>query len=121
MLRQRESRELRLLSSGIEVTPPAALTWAHDVFGNAMATAAFAAPTDRLVIASGVELELAAEPWPVLDIAAAALTWPSPTRRRIRLDSNSVDPCRSDGVSVETWEDDREQSGFEIHMERNTI
>ena len=58
MLRQRESRELRLLSSGIEVTPPAALTWAHDVFGNAMAPAAFAAPTDRLVIASGVELEL---------------------------------------------------------------
>ena len=58
MLRQRESRELRLLSIGIEVTPPAALTWAHDVFGNAMATAAFAAPTDRLVIASGGELEL---------------------------------------------------------------
>ena len=77
MLRQRESRKLRLLSIGIEVTPPAALTWAHDVFGNAVATTVFAAPTDRLVIASGVELELAAEPWPVFDIAAAALTWPS--------------------------------------------
>lgn len=46
MLRPRESRELRLLSSGIEVTKPAALTWAHDVFGNAVATAVFAAPTD---------------------------------------------------------------------------
>ncbi|TAJ32660.1 MAG: transglutaminase family protein, partial [Reyranella sp.] len=46
MLRPRESRELRLLSSAIEVTPKAAtLTWAHDVFGNAVATATFAAPT----------------------------------------------------------------------------
>jgi transglutaminase-like putative cysteine protease len=76
MLRPRESRDLRLLSSRIKVTPPAALTWAHDVYGNAVATAVFAAPTDRLVIISEVDLELGAEPWPVFDIGAAALTWP---------------------------------------------
>jgi len=41
MLRPRESRELRLLSSNVKVTPSAAVTWAHDVFGNAVATAVF--------------------------------------------------------------------------------
>ena len=76
MLRPRESRELRLLSSDIAVTPPASLTWAHDVFGNAVATAVFTAPTDRLTVTSTAELELGAEPWPVFDIAASALTWP---------------------------------------------
>ncbi|MBL0899843.1 MAG: transglutaminase family protein [Reyranella sp.] len=76
MLRPRESRELRLLASDIAVTPPATLTWANDVFGNAVATATFAAPTDRLTITSQAELELGAEPWPVFDIAASALTWP---------------------------------------------
>src|SRR5205823_5663040 len=41
MLRPRESRELRLISCNVTVTPSAALTWAHDVFGNAIATATF--------------------------------------------------------------------------------
>ena len=41
MLRPRESRELHLISSQITVTPDAILTWAHDVFGNAVATATF--------------------------------------------------------------------------------
>ncbi len=35
MLRPRESRDLRLVSSEIKVTPEGALTWAQDVFGNA--------------------------------------------------------------------------------------
>ncbi len=41
MLRPRESRDLRLISSQITVTPTAVLSWAHDVFGNAVATATF--------------------------------------------------------------------------------
>ena len=76
MLRPRESRELRLLSSHIAVTPEATLVWAQDVFGNAVATAGFTAPTDRLTIESEAELELGAEPWPVFDIAPTAVTWP---------------------------------------------
>jgi len=39
MLRPRESRELRLVSHAVTVTPDATVTWAHDVFGNAVATA----------------------------------------------------------------------------------
>jgi len=76
MLRPRESRELRLISSFITVTPDAVVTWAHDVSGNAVATATFQTLTDHLVIDSVVELELDAAPWPVFDIAASAASYP---------------------------------------------
>jgi transglutaminase-like putative cysteine protease len=76
MLRPRESRDLRLISSDITVTPPASVTWAQDVFGNAVATAAFQTMTDSLVIDSMAELELNAVAWPVFDVAASAIFHP---------------------------------------------
>lgn len=76
MLRPRESRELRLIASEVSVAPEAVLTWAHDVFGNAVATAGFPALTDRLVIDSVTELELSAAAWPVFAIAASAIRFP---------------------------------------------
>ena len=56
MLRPRESRDLRLISSFVTVTPSAVVGWAHDVSGNAVATATFQALTDHLVIESIAEL-----------------------------------------------------------------
>jgi transglutaminase-like putative cysteine protease len=76
MLRPRESRELRLVSSEITTTPPSNLTWAQDVFGNAIATATFDATSASLVIDSKVTLELDAAAWPVFPIAASAITYP---------------------------------------------
>lgn len=76
MLRPRESRDLRLISSFINVAPAAIVTWAHDVSGNAVATAAFNEPTDRLVIESVLELELDSQPWPIFEIAASAAAYP---------------------------------------------
>jgi len=76
MLRPRESRELRLNSSNVTVTPPAALTWAHDVFGNTIATATFQMTASNLVIASVAELQLDAVAWPVFDIAVSAMSYP---------------------------------------------
>jgi hypothetical protein len=52
ILRPRESRDLRLMSHTLAITPASVLTWAHDVFGNAVAMATFAATTDMLVIDS---------------------------------------------------------------------
>jgi transglutaminase-like putative cysteine protease len=78
MLRPRESRELRLTSSFVSVTPDAIVTWAHDVAGNAVATATFQAPADHLVIDSVAELQLDVAPWPVFDIAASAASYPFP-------------------------------------------
>jgi transglutaminase-like putative cysteine protease len=76
MLRPRESRDLRLISSAVTVAPAAQVTWGHDVFGNAVATAVFQGATDSLVIDSVVELELHGSAWPVFDIAASAIVYP---------------------------------------------
>ncbi len=76
MLRPRENRDLRLISSALTVAPSAHLTWAHDVFGNSVATATFQGATDNLVIESVVELQLFGSAWPVFDIAASAIVYP---------------------------------------------
>lgn len=76
MLRPRESRTLRLHAHDLEISPAATVTWAHDVAGNAVATATFAEPADMLVIDSAAELTLDVDEWPVFDIAASASTFP---------------------------------------------
>jgi transglutaminase-like putative cysteine protease len=76
MLRPRESRDLHLISNDATVTPAATVTWAHDVFGNAVATATFQTMADNLVIDSVVELQLNATAWPVFDIAVSAMFYP---------------------------------------------
>jgi transglutaminase-like putative cysteine protease len=76
MLRPRESRDLRLISNEVTIAPAANVSWARDVYGNAVATATFQAMADHLVIDSFTELELGAEPWPVFDIAPSAISYP---------------------------------------------
>jgi transglutaminase-like putative cysteine protease len=76
MLRPRESRDLRLVSSAMTVTPAAQVTWAHDVLGNSVATATFQGSTDSLVVDSVAELELTGSAWPIFDIAASAIVYP---------------------------------------------
>jgi transglutaminase-like putative cysteine protease len=76
IVRPRESRDLRLLTNVVTVTPPATVSWAQDVFGNAVATASFQTLSDQLVVDSVAELQLDAVPWPVFDIAASAITYP---------------------------------------------
>jgi transglutaminase-like putative cysteine protease len=90
MLRPRESPELRLLSSLLTVTPQAVITWAHDVFGNAVATATFRDMTDQLVIDSSAELQLDAVAWPVFDVAASAITYPFPYSSDERADLGAL-------------------------------
>jgi hypothetical protein len=59
MLRPRENRDLRLISSHVTITPESVLTWAHDVFGNAVTTATFQTMADNLVIDSVIKIEIA--------------------------------------------------------------
>ncbi len=56
MLRPRDSFDMRILDTQIEIFPPAALHWSHDVYGNTVAVATFAEPADRLEITSGLVL-----------------------------------------------------------------
>lgn len=76
LLRPRESRDLEIITSDLTVTPAAAISWTQDVFGNAVATAAFQAEADTLVIESTVQVRLDAAPWPVFDVAASAIRYP---------------------------------------------
>jgi len=76
MPRPRESRDVRLLSSMLEMTLAASLSWTTDVFGNAVATASFEALADELAVESSATVELGASPWPTFDIAASAIDYP---------------------------------------------
>ncbi len=76
MLRPRESCDVRLSHFHLEISPAAHVTWAHDVLGNAIATATFGAMSDTLMIESVAELELEAVAWPVFEIAASAISFP---------------------------------------------
>lgn len=76
MLRPRESRDVRVKTSSIEISPSATLTWASDVFGNAVATASFFQLTDCLIVTSECEVELNAAPWPTFTIAPSATSYP---------------------------------------------
>ena len=76
LLRPRESRDLRLISSDVAVRPAAEVTWAQDVAGNAVATAVFQATTDHLAIDSVAQVQLDALAWPIFDVAASAIFYP---------------------------------------------
>jgi transglutaminase-like putative cysteine protease len=76
MLRPREGRDLRVISCDVTVAPAAVVTWAQDVFGNAVASATFQGIADSLRIDSVVELELKSTAWPVFQIAGAAIFFP---------------------------------------------
>jgi transglutaminase-like putative cysteine protease len=78
MVRPRESRDLHLTTSALTITPEATVTWATDVFGNAVATATFQDQADTLTIEASAAIELYAPAWPVFDIAASAVSYPFP-------------------------------------------
>jgi transglutaminase-like putative cysteine protease len=76
MLRPRESRNLCLIAHDLVLKPGASVTWAHDVAGNAVATAMFAEPSDTLIIESAARLTLDVDQWPIFDIATSAVYFP---------------------------------------------
>ncbi|TYC81563.1 transglutaminase family protein [Novosphingobium sp. BW1] len=76
MLRPRESCEVRLKTFELTILPQAQVSWAHDVFGNAVATAIFTGLTEELVIESSARVQLESVAWPVFDIAASAISYP---------------------------------------------
>ncbi len=58
MCRPRDSHDLRLLDTGLIISPqPSELRWMHDVFGNSIAIAAFSEPAEELVFESTFRAE----------------------------------------------------------------
>lgn len=52
MFRPRDSHDLRLLSTGLNISPPAQVRWLHDVFSNSIAVATFSQAADTLHLES---------------------------------------------------------------------
>ena len=57
MFRPRDSHDLRLLDTTLTIDPAAEIRWLHDPFGNSIALATFAVPTQELEFVSTITLE----------------------------------------------------------------
>lgn len=57
MFRPRDSHDLRLVGTGLTISPAAQVMWHHDVFGNSIATAFFNEPADELVFESTIMVD----------------------------------------------------------------
>jgi transglutaminase-like putative cysteine protease len=77
MFRPRESHDLRLLRSRLDITPrPADLRWLHDPFDNSVAIATFDSPTEELRFESVVALEHVETTVPDYPLEEYAKTYP---------------------------------------------
>ncbi len=77
MFRPRESHDLKLLKSKLDITPaPASLRWLHDVFDNSVAVATFDGSTSELRFDSSVTLELLETALPDYPLEEYSKTYP---------------------------------------------
>jgi transglutaminase-like putative cysteine protease len=76
MLRPRDSHDLRLIQTSLNLTPSASVRWSHDVFGNSIAIASFAEPSAELRIESNLQLETYVVKRPAFQIAPGAASYP---------------------------------------------
>ena len=77
MFRPRESHDLRLLESSLEIAPtPTRLRWLHDAFDNSVAVATFDGPAAELRFDSSVTLEHFEDTPPEYPLEEYAKTYP---------------------------------------------
>jgi transglutaminase-like putative cysteine protease len=77
MFRPRESHDLRLISTRLDIAPkPAQLRWVHDVFDNSVAVATFSGRTTELRFDSTATLEHIESELPDYTLEPAAATYP---------------------------------------------
>src|SRR5580698_7802536 len=77
MFRPRESHDLKLLRTSLDITPhPARLRWLHDVFDNSIAIAEFDSSTVELRLESVVTLQQFEIPLPEYPLEEYANNYP---------------------------------------------
>ena len=76
MLRPRDSHDLRLIQTSLNLSPPGTVRWSHDVFGNSIAMASFAEPSAELRIESNLRLETYVVKRPAFQVAPEAACYP---------------------------------------------
>ena len=75
MLRPRDSHDLRIIQTRLNLLPTSSIRWIHDVFGNSIAIASFAGPTTELRIESHLRLETFVVKKPVFQITPEAVSY----------------------------------------------
>ena len=105
MLRPRDSHDLRLIQTNLNITPPASMRWLHDVFGNSIAIASFDEPTTELRIESNLRLETYLETLPVFQVTPEAASYPFVYSADDRIDlGRMLDRHNPDPLDrLETW------------------
>lgn len=76
MVRPRDSHDLRLIRTNLDVSPTASLRWIYDVFGNSIAIASFSEPAAELRIESKLQLETYVVERPRSEVAPEAARYP---------------------------------------------
>jgi len=76
MLRPRDSHDLRLIRTSLNLSPPASVRWIHDVFGNSIAIASFVGTAAELRIESRLQLEIYAAERPRFEIDPEVGSYP---------------------------------------------
>jgi len=76
MLRPRDSHDMRLVDAELTLSPPGAVRWMHDVFGNSVALVDFQAAGAVLQIVSTLKIERYGLEGPVFPIAPEAELYP---------------------------------------------
>jgi transglutaminase-like putative cysteine protease len=76
MVRPRDSHDLRLVDAELTLSPPGAVRWMHDVFGNSVALVEFSQSATELFIESILHLESYGLPRLAVSIAPEAQNYP---------------------------------------------
>jgi transglutaminase-like putative cysteine protease len=76
MLRPRDSHALRVVKTGLTLSPPGNMQWTLDVFGNSIAVASFLEPTRELRIDSALTVEPFAAADPQFQVSGWAVSYP---------------------------------------------
>ena len=76
MLRPRDSHDLRLAAAELTLSPPGAVRWLHDVFGNSVALVDFEQSAQELAVVSTLSIERYALPQPQFPIDPEAELYP---------------------------------------------
>jgi transglutaminase-like putative cysteine protease len=76
MLRPRDSHDLRLIETSLNLSPRASIRWVHDVFGNSIALASFTDSTTELRIESIRRLQTFPAKRPAFQIDPDAVSYP---------------------------------------------
>jgi transglutaminase-like putative cysteine protease len=90
MLRPRDSHALRVIKTGLTLSPPASLQWSLDVFGNSIAVASFSGPTCELRIDSTLTVESFGTASPPFQIGEHTVSYPFDYSQDERIDLGAL-------------------------------